>query len=396
MDAQALGRYLRETREARELTLEQAEQTLKIRRRILEAFELGQFTFSDMTPVQVRGFIRNYAVFLGLEEDRVVGYYEAARHEAQNPRQRSNKRRTQTAAPVAPRSITDTNPSLPAVPVMLDRSTRRQTLINALVRLLVAVASIAVIAFVVYQLIGESSLNQNDNAPNGDILGQLPPTLTSTPIPTSTPPRPAVTAGATPLQQNYSGSGVLVTIIMTQRSWLRISSDGVTQFAGLARPGERLPDISGQENVTVTASNAEGLHVIYNGEEQPIFGGRGQKVDIVFTINGAQVSSGPGFEPTLEFSPTPPPTSNIDVAATIAALTPSATPGPSPTPTNTLPPTDTPTYTPTITLTPSITPTPSDTPTATLTPTITPTPSLTAVLPPRVTQEGLPPTKPPG
>lgn len=395
MDAQALGRYLRETREAKELTLDDAEQSLKIRRRTLESFELGQFTFTEMSPMQARGFIRNYARYLGLDEDRVVGYYEAARHFTENPRQRSSKRRTQTVAPVAPRRITDTNPSLPAVPVILQRSARRETLFNFVVRALVALASIAVIGFVVYQLIGQVTQNQENNPPGNDILAQLPPTRTATSVPTSTRPAPIFTAGPTPLQ-SFSGDGVLVTIIMTQRSWLRISSDGVQRFAGLARPGDQLPDIAGQQNVTVSAANAEGLRVIYNGEEQPVFGGRGQKVDIVFTPTNVQVSSGPGFEPTLEFSPTPPPTSNIDVAATIAALTPSSTPGPSPTPTNTPPATDTPTLTPTITLTPSVTPTPSDTPTATLTPSITPTPSPTAILPPRVTQEGLPPTKPAG
>src|SRR6185436_7336624 len=121
MDAQALGRYFRETREAKELTLEDAERALRIRQRILESFELGQFTFSDSSDVQIRGFIRNYARFLGLEEDRVVGYYEAALHEAKNPRRRSTKRTTQNMAPVAPLKVTDTNPTLPPVPIMLDR-----------------------------------------------------------------------------------------------------------------------------------------------------------------------------------------------------------------------------------------------------------------------------------
>src|ERR1044071_9475731 len=131
MDAQALGRYLRESRETKEITLEEAEHALKIRRRILESFELGQFTFTDATNVQTRGFIRNYARFLGLDDDRVVTYYESALEEATNPRRRRRStresRESQTApqVPMAPRKITDTNPSLPAVPSMLDRPARR-------------------------------------------------------------------------------------------------------------------------------------------------------------------------------------------------------------------------------------------------------------------------------
>ncbi|MBI1281048.1 MAG: DUF4115 domain-containing protein [Anaerolineaceae bacterium] len=400
MDAQALGRYLRESRETKEITLEDAEHALKIRRRILESFELGQFTFSDATNVQTRGFIRNYARYLGLDDDRVVTYYESALEEATNPRRRRSTRQTQTSPqiPMAPRKITDTNPSLPAVPSMLDRPARRRGLVNALVMFLLASASVAVIVFVVAQLLSQARPAQD--TVDSSILNQLPasPTFTLVPSPTTAPLPTQVIV----LQPNYTGKGILVTIALTQRTWMRVTADGEQKFVGLARPGEQLPDFAAQTNVVVTAANAEALKVIYNGKEQPIFGGRGQQVDITFTLTNVQVSSGPGFEPTSEFTATVPPTSAIDVGATVAALTPTITPGPSPTPTNTLTPTLTftpsPTEppTPTVTYTPSITFTPSKTPTLTLTPTITQTPSPTAILPPRVTQEGLPATKPAG
>jgi cytoskeletal protein RodZ len=407
MDAQALGRYLRESRETKEITLEEAEHALKIRRRILESFELGQFTFSDATIVQTRGFVRNYARFLGLDDDRVVTYYESALEEATNPRRRRSTRSTQNnvpQVPMAPRKITDTNPSLPAVPSMLDRPARRRSLINSLVMLLLAGASVAVIVFVVYQLLSQSRPAQ-DTVDNS-ILNQLPPspTFTLVPSPTVAPQPTQVIA----IQPGYTGKGILVTIALTQRTWMRVTADGEQKFIGLARPGDQLPDFAGQTSVVVSAANAEALKVIYNGKEQSIFGGRGQQVDITFSLTNVQVSSGPGFEPTSEFTATVPPTSAIDVGATVAALTPTVTPGPSPTATNTLtptmtftpsptePPTPTITYTPSITFTPSTTPTLTVTPTLTLTPTITQTPSPTAILPPRVTQEGLPATKPAG
>src|SRR6185503_6553437 len=144
MDAQALGRYLRETREAKELTLEDAERALRIRQRILESFELGEFHISDASTVQIRGFIRNYARFLGLDEDSVVAYYEDARHEADVPRRRNGKRTTQNMAPVAARKITDTNPTLPKVTIVTDLSgrTRRSSILSTLVMLLVGLAAV--------------------------------------------------------------------------------------------------------------------------------------------------------------------------------------------------------------------------------------------------------------
>ena len=58
MEPMALGRYLRESREAKELTIEDAVRTLRIRRHVLESFEMGDFRVAE-TPVQVRGLLRN-------------------------------------------------------------------------------------------------------------------------------------------------------------------------------------------------------------------------------------------------------------------------------------------------------------------------------------------------
>lgn len=404
MDAQALGRYLRDSREAKELTLEDAERTLHIRSRILEAFESGDFQVSGASKVQIRGFIGNYARYLGLDEERVLQYYEASELELQRRDRRGkkrNKRATDTLTPVAPRAITDTNPSLPAIPlseINEYRRRRRTNWLNRLGMMAVAGLSLTVIIFVVTQLL---------NRPQGDIIPEIVPELlippSPTPLITAIPTFTPIVVGPTPLPQvaqNYTGRGVLVTILMAQRTWISIASDGIQQFSGIVRPGVTL-EYPAQNEITLTASNAEALVVTWNGQPQGAFGGRGQKVDVTFTVDNIRVQSGPGFDPTSEFTATPIPTSEINVGELIAALTPTSTPGPSPTPTNTptITPTPsetpTPSDTPTITLTPSDTPTITLTPTMTLTPTITLTPSPTAILPPRVTQENLIPTKTP-
>lgn len=404
MDAQALGRYLRESREARELTLDEVERALRIRRRILESFERGDFDLSDASTVQIRGFIGNYARHLGLDEERVLGYYEASlQEEARKQRREPRRRRRQesTPEPRAARSITDTDPTLPPVPMgerVQQRRQRRFNLLNVAITLLVGVAAVSVIAFVVVQLVdtGDPVIEAPPDVP---VLLAQSPMPTATLVPTFTPlPVLGVATQVQRAEQNYTGNGVLVTVETIQRTWLQLATDGTEQFAGIMRPGDII-EYPAFEQITLTASNAEALLVTWNGQPQGIMGGRGQKVDVTFTLDDVRISTGPGFDPTSEFTATPIPTSDIDVGALIAAQTPSPTPGPSPTPSNTPTPSDTPTVTPTpsdtptITLTPSITPTPSDTPTATLTPTITLTPSPTAILPPRATQEGLPPPK---
>ncbi len=384
MDAQSLGRYLRESRTAREITLDDAESVLRIRRRVLEAFEAGDFDATDASPVQVRGFIRNYAAFLGLDPDRVVEYYEVAIRGGGRKR-RFLRRKRKTSEPLAPLKITDTPPSLPAV-TFPDREYARPGggFLNRLVIILLSLAAVVVIVFVTVQLvIIPGTMPDPYSVPPEVLQIQVAPTLTL--LPTFTPAN-LPTEVPSP-QQAYTGQGVMVTIEFSQRSWVRLSTDGIERYTGIALPEVTVLEYQANERIDVTAGNAGGLIVVYNGQAQGSFGRRGQQVDITFMPDRMDVSSAPGFEPTPEYSPTPEPTSESLAATLLAELTPSNTPGPSPTPTLTPSETPTLTYTPTATFTPSITPTPSDTPT------ITPTPSPTAILPPRVTQPNLTPTK---
>lgn len=432
MDPLSLGQYLRDSREAKELTLDDAVQTLKIRKRLLEAFEQGEFEFSDLSQVQTRGFVRNYAQYLGLDSDTVVIYYDSAVQNrtkgrgwrrGRKPKTESRKNKTQERRknrrrrrldethprededsdprPIAPRSITDTNPSLPRVTLgdMRDRRDRRLArFLNTLVILLVGLAAVAVIAFVAIELIQQ---NDEDNPNNAFVLGDLPPTSTRTLAPTFTP-RPTDNAGQPAISQNFDGTGVVITVEAQQRTWLRVITDGNVQINELVEAGNVMEYRSINE-IVLSASNARALNIIYNGQQQGTFGSRGQAVDITFTTDDLDIQTGPGFDPTTEATDTATPTQDSRPATLLAAQTPSNTPGPSPTPTNTptitLTPsitntpvdTPTPSNTPTITFTPSNTPTPSDTPPPTNTPTVTPTPSITptpsptAVLPPRQT-----------
>ena len=87
--------------------------------------------------------------------------------------------------------------------------------------------------------------------------------------------------------------------------------------------------------MTVIASNAQALDVVFNGQQQATFGGRGQMVTVVFSRGGVQIDSGPGYAPTPEFSPTPLPTPTDAAGAHGRAAYADDTPGPSPTPSDT-------------------------------------------------------------
>lgn len=73
-----IGRQLRAKRDELGLTLEQIQAETKIRRRYLEALETGN---EDLIPgeVYVKGFLRFYANFLGLDGQALVKEYNAAK-----------------------------------------------------------------------------------------------------------------------------------------------------------------------------------------------------------------------------------------------------------------------------------------------------------------------------
>ncbi|MDZ4672764.1 MAG: DUF4115 domain-containing protein [Phototrophicales bacterium] len=434
VDSYSLGRYLHDAREQKELTLDQATATLKIRRKVLEAFEQGDFSVSaDLSQVQIRGFLRNYARYLGLDEDVVMTYYDSA----QNPRNRrghkakgkgkgkkNGKSARLTNQPTAPVPLADPRKLASSIPQNQQHLTlsderdlaqqRFLRFINLMAVIVVSLIAMGVIVFVVMQLVVRPT---DETIPQSDILAELPNRPTFTLAPTFTP-----RFEASPLPQSvsqYNGVGVLVVMSAQSRTWVRVTVDGAEQLARLLLPNEQV-EFLGISEIIVNASNATALNVIYNGQQQGSFGGRGQAVQVTFRDRGnPDILTGPGYDPTSAFTSTPTVTSDLLALTLIVARTPTATDGPSPTPTDTPTVTNTPTITntPTETFTPSVTPTASDTPsvtptasdtpppsatptitptpTVTLTPSITPTASSTAVLPPRNTPSNPIPTKSP-
>ncbi len=71
-----VGDLLRETREAKGLSLDQVENATRIRQRLLQALEENDFAELP-APVFVKGFLRNYAQLLELNPDDVLQMYKS-------------------------------------------------------------------------------------------------------------------------------------------------------------------------------------------------------------------------------------------------------------------------------------------------------------------------------
>ncbi len=71
----ALGEEFRAAREARNLSLSDVAEQIHIRTIYLQSIEDEDWS-AIAAPVYVRGFIRTYARFLGLDAERIVEHYQ--------------------------------------------------------------------------------------------------------------------------------------------------------------------------------------------------------------------------------------------------------------------------------------------------------------------------------
>ena len=70
----SLGEQLRLVRESKGISLDYVSDTLKISKRYLEALEEDSFNVLP-APIYVRGFLGNYAKFLGLDPQTILDQY---------------------------------------------------------------------------------------------------------------------------------------------------------------------------------------------------------------------------------------------------------------------------------------------------------------------------------
>ena len=393
MDAQALGQQLRAAREARELTLEEVEQTLRIRARFLAAFEAG--TYENLPGlVQARGFLRNYARFLKLDEDAILAQFDAAV-------QASGGLSWRQPAPSQPVLLQEV--PLEGGALLPEEGGGQGRRIGVVLGAVVGLVLIAGLCFGGTQLI-ERLLIEQAAVEGPELLSILPtvPSLTpsATFLPTATPASGLpVVADGQPITDR-----VVVSINVVGRSWTRITADGVVVFEGLLRPGTTV-QYQAQQVLDIQASNGAGLDVVFNNLPIGRLGLRGEAVDTTFTPD-LVLTPTPDEAPTATFTPIPSPT--IEGTAGEEGPTSLPVPGageagtgeegvPSPTPLP-IPGAATeellPSASPTATLPPSQPPTATATPTATPTNTVTPSPTVspspTAILPPRYTSTPIP------
>jgi transcriptional regulator with XRE-family HTH domain len=282
---ETIGQRLRQARERLGLSLEEAERTTRIRAQHLSALERDDF-HALPSPVQARGFLKNYADYLGLDTDRLLQDYGAA----------PSTRRPPAARPTtAPRA---------------EVRVRRRGWFSA--DLLVAAAiALGTLTLLVW---GGGRLMASLRAaatPAGQSSALLIPTATETQTATAPPPAsgqpiaafeaPTATATLPPL--DLPVGGVSVRVLAVQRAWVRALADGQERYQGRVEPGAII-DLAGDRQIEVTTGNGAGLRLTLNGEDLGLMGGLDEALTRIWTTEG-EITATPTVTPTPTTTPRP-------------------------------------------------------------------------------------------
>lgn len=300
------GEKLRAEREAKGLTLEDVERATRIRAKYLAALEADDRS-AFVSPSQARGFLKNYAEYLGLESEPLLAEAFPARPgrpviapNAQLPKPKAPPPPLKARAQPPTQPNAAQGPAQPAGPLKLGppgATTRQSRLVTpeadrrfrwswlwSVDTLLGVSVTAALVMLLVWGAAELELTNQLLATPTRSTVSLAEATAeitlaTQTPEVTPTVDSPLPTA-------RPNASGVNLVLRVDQRTWLRIVVDGTTTFQGLLPPGE-LREIAGVQKVEIWTANAGGTRILFNGQDQGSLGGYGDTLVRVFTPEGA-------------------------------------------------------------------------------------------------------------
>ena len=236
-----IGETLRAARLSKGVSLDQAAAATRIRRSALQALEAEDFDALP-APVYTRGFLLNYARYLGLYAAEIVEEYDR--------QQRARASLSPAPAPEAERP----------------RSSSRLG-VKLLVSLLLMVAIGVILNFLYQEFLSAGPAPApapppREATPTAEPtpLVELPPITTPSPVPT---PTTAPTPTPTPV------TGVNVTLrATTQQVWVGIDVDGVSAFGGAIGPdtaqGTEPRTWTGTESVSIRLGRTGGVEITVN------------------------------------------------------------------------------------------------------------------------------------
>jgi cytoskeleton protein RodZ len=248
----SFGEELRREREIRGISLKEISDATKISKRFLDAIERNDHRTLP-APVFTRGFVREYARYLGLNSEDIVNRYNFAAAGDDRIEQSSHlERLTQPQALPLPANRAPARKSIPPPYARIDRN-------------------IYFLAIIVAALIGVSYWALKHKR---DVRAEEARLDTAATI--AAPVKPVVPVPVTP--EPPVDDMLRLTIDVTRDSWVTLQADGKTILDERLRQGDRRTFEAREAFRFVAVGNAGGLALKLNDLDLPSLGRRGQQV----------------------------------------------------------------------------------------------------------------------
>ena len=250
----SFGEELRREREIRGISLKEIADSTKISKRFLEAIERNDHKTLP-APVFTRGFVREYARYLGLSSEEMVNRYNyAAAGDDRIEKTPHLERLANVPAPPAKKK------GIPPPYARIDRN----IYVTVLIIVLIAVA-------------GWFALRYRKMRAEAESAAAAPKPPVRRAAVTPPPPAPATTTTAA-----LAADVARLTIDVTRDSWVDLEADGQTIIKDELRAGYRKTFEARQFHFR-TIGNAAGVTLTLNDKQLPPLGGDGEVVhDRVF------------------------------------------------------------------------------------------------------------------
>lgn len=229
------------------------EDAIKIRRKYLEALENEEF---EILPgrVYVKGFLKNYAGYLGLDAGKILSLYKKNYPEHEEV------------------AIENENTA--------GQGDKRKLNLRPVVGVLLLGAILAVGAYGLFpSLKGTGQLKQPPQTQGGDPVAKQPGT---TPPASDNKGPDRANNGETSLPGEKEDGVNLVLNVTQDTSWMQVVVDDQVQFTGEVPAGQS-KSFRGEEKIWIKLGNAGVVEVHFNGKNIGVLGARGHVVKRLFS-----------------------------------------------------------------------------------------------------------------
>jgi transcriptional regulator with XRE-family HTH domain len=248
----ALGERFRAARESRGLSLADVSEQIRIRSVYLAAIEEERWNAIG-APVYIRGFLRTYARFLGLDPEEVVTDF-------------NGERQQEAPSEIPPEGSPEAMPRL-------DRPAIR----GSLLIWAAALVAVLLVAFVVY-----NELTMHREGTPSIVAATTAPS----PLPSSTASPPASAGSPLPGRPGAAGrpaaGGNSLGVVLSAPSWLRVTVDGSVSMEGTF-PAGTTKTFHGRKAL-VRIGNAGGVEIYVDGKDVGKLGESGDVAERAFTL----------------------------------------------------------------------------------------------------------------